>query len=388
MHLGYGLLTLFPGRVGGSEANVRGLLAEYAAGHGPEQVTVLANRHVLEPYGRYARGPVELRHVRSYRPGDGGATRTLAMAGAALAPRIAARDVPAGLDVLHLPVTVPIPQVSGVPTVVTVYDLQHRELPGFFGRAERIYRRWAYEGSAREADLVVTTSEYSRERLIALAGVAPDRVECVYMGIDHERFVPGPVAGDADQLAELALPERFVVYPANLWPHKNHERLVDALAAVDGLHLVLTGQDYGKLDALAERARRAGVEDRVHHLGFLEPEQVPALYRAARAMVFPSLYEGFGSPPLEAMACNCPVACSTRGSLAEVVGDAALTFDPESVAAIGAALRRVDADEGLRDELAERGRQRAARFTWGTAARRHLELYERGRSRRIRRISR
>jgi glycosyltransferase involved in cell wall biosynthesis len=378
VHVAFSLLTLFPGRVGGSESNVQGLLREFSAGNGPERVSVLANARVMEAYRDRVGGPVSLHRVRRYREGDGAVTRMAAMTSAALAPRRVARELPHGIDVLHHPVTVPIPRVPGVPTVVTVYDLQHREMPGLFSRAERAYRRWAYEGAARRADLVLTTSEYSRERLVKIAGIPADRVVAVLMGLDTDRFRPGPMPSDATLAERLSLPERYVVYPANLWPHKNHDLLVDALAQVEDrdLHLVLTGQDYGRGDALRERARRMGVEGRVHHLGFLAADDVPALYRGASAMIFPSLYEGFGSPPLEAMACGCPVASSTRGSLAEVIGGAALTFDPESVEEIAASIACIADDQGLRSRLREAGLARASGFTWKAAARRHCELYE------------
>ena len=379
MHLAFALLTLFPGRVGGSESNVRGLLGEYARGNGPERVTVLANRHVASAYADRVGGPVAMHRVRSYRAGDGSATRMLAMAAAALAPVRAARDVPAGVDVLHHPVTVPIPRLPGVPTVTTVYDVQHHDLPQFFSRAERSFRRWAYDGAARAANLVVTTSEYSRGRLVELARVDPGRIEVVPLGIDHGRF--GPVRGEADEALALAvdLPARYVVYPANLWPHKNHARLIEAFAAVpDGeLVLLLTGSVYGRGGELAELARRAGVEDRVRHLGYVEPEAMPALLRGATAMVFPSLYEGFGAPPVEAMACGCPVASSPRGSLAETVGDAALGFDPTSVESIAEAIRRVTADAALRERLRKAGLERARGYSWERAAARHRAIYGR-----------
>jgi glycosyltransferase involved in cell wall biosynthesis len=377
--VGFSLLTLFPGRVGGSEANVQGLLGEFAASNGPERVTVLANRPVMEAYGGRFGPPVELHRVAAYRQGDGSLTRLAAMTAAALVPGRIARAVPPGIDVLHHPVTVPIPRLSGVPTVTTVYDLQHREMPEMFSRGERAYRRWAYEGAARKADLVLTTSEYSRSRLVEIAGVAPTRVFSVPMGIDHGRFREAVDEDDERVRRELRLPERYVVYPANLWPHKNHDLLVDALGRVgDGeLHLVLTGQDYGRRGGLIERARRAGVADRVHHLGYVSRDTVPVLFRRATAMVFPSLYEGFGSPPLEAMACGCPVASATSGSLGEMVGKAALTFDPRSAEAIADAIQRVADDDGLRATLRRDGLSRAALFTWEKAARRHVELYAR-----------
>jgi glycosyltransferase involved in cell wall biosynthesis len=374
VHLGYSLLTLFPGRVGGSETNVRGLLGEFADGNGPERVTVLANRFVAAAYGEYERGPVSLHHVRSYRAGRSVPTRALAMATARALPWLAARDVPP-VDVVHYPVTVPIPR-SHCPTVVTIHDLQHHDLPEFFSRAERAYRRWAYDGAARAATMVVATSEYTRGRVVELLGIPPDRVEVVPHGLDAERFTP---VADRDEalLAGLDLPERFVLYPANLWPHKNHGRLVDALAVQreQDVDLVLTGQPWDRLERLMDRAARLGVGSRVRHLGFVEPPTLAAVYRAACAMVFPSLYEGFGAPPLEAMACGCPVAASLSGSLREVCEGAVLELDPESVESIAHALDRIVVDDDLRQQLRAAGKERATRFRWSDAARRHTRVY-------------
>jgi glycosyltransferase involved in cell wall biosynthesis len=378
VNVGFSLLTLFPGQVGGSESNVRGLLEQFANGNGPAMVTVLANRHVMHAYADLDRGAVSLHEVGSYRPGRSVPTRVLAMAAARARPARAARDVPGGLDLVHFPVTVPIPRTS-LPRVTTVYDLQHHDLPEFFSPFERAYRRWAYDGAAREANLVVTTSEWSKERLVALLGLPPGRVEVAYMGVDTHRFTPRPSELDERLRAELELPERFVVYPANLWPHKNHARLVEALAGVADreLGLVLTGSAYGRLPQLTAHAASHGVGDRVLHLGYVEPEVLPALYRQAEAMVFPSLYEGFGAPPLEAMACGCPVASSTRGSLREVCADAALALEPESTEAIVDAIERLLGDAELRARLAATGPQHAHRFSWETTAKRHTAIYER-----------
>jgi glycosyltransferase involved in cell wall biosynthesis len=366
VHLGFGLLTLFPGRVGGSETYVRGLLGEFSRGHGPERLTVLANRHVM---AAYADAGVPLRHVRSYRPGESDATRFIAMNTARLAPRLAARDVPRDLDVLHFPVTVPVGAVPGVPRVVSVMDVQHHELPHMFSALERRLRAWAYDDAARRADLVVTISQHARQGIVERLGVAPENVRAIPLGVDHARFHPegpGPPAG---------LPERYVLYPANFWPHKNHERLLAAWRRVSDpeLWLVLSGRAFGREDVLAGA-------DRVLALGHVPEAQVPALYRGARALVFPSLFEGFGLPPLEAMAAGTPVAASDRGALAEVIDDAALGFDPEDVDAIAEAIVRVADDEALRDRLRERGLRRAARFTWEACAAAHVEAYREARA--------
>lgn len=380
MHVGFSLLTLFPGRVGGSESYARGLLEEFSRGRGPGRLTVLANRHVAEAYRGYAGGPVELREVPSYRAGDRLVTRALAMAAARAAPARAARDVPPGLDVLHYPVTVPIPAVDA-PTVVTIHDVSHLDRRGLGSLALRRYRHWAYDGAARAAAVVVATSRFARERIAEGMGVAGERIEVVAPGIDHATFRPESAPDDERRLDALALPARFVLYPANLWRHKNHRRLLEALARVEDrqLGLVLAGQRYGRLEALTGLAQRLGIGERVRHVGQVEPATLAALYRRAHATVIPSLHEGFGFPALEAMACGCPVASSGRGALREVSGEAALLFDPETSGALAGSIEQIVYQSELRSRLVAAGRRLSARYNWETCARRHVEIYARAR---------
>jgi len=378
VHVGFSLLTMFPGRVGGSETYARGLLAEFARGNGPERVTVLANRHVAAACAAPAHGPVTVHEMRSYRPGDSPPTRALAMAGAAAAPRRAARDLPAGLDVLHQAVTVPIPRAP-LPTVVTVHDVHHLDERGPRSLPLRLYRRWAYDGAARAADVVIATSEFSRRRIVDGMGVAAERVAVVPLGIDHATFSPQRPAADDACLEALRAPESFLLYPANLWPHKNHAALLAALAQLGDaeLHLVLAGEPYGRLAALTARARRLGLVSRVHHVGHVEAAVLAALYRRARAVIFPSLHEGFGLPPLEAMACGCPVATSAAGALGDLPADAALRFDPATTASIARSIEQIVYHSGLRSTLIAAGKRVAANFTWQACAQRHIEIYAR-----------
>lgn len=367
MHVALSLLTLFPGRSGGTETYARALVREFGRGAaGDDRVTVLASPRVERALGA-PRPPVHV--VRSYRTGDSTRTRLTAMAYAAIAPGAVARDVPPGLDVVHYPVTVPIPRADGAARVVSLNDVQHHELPEFFSTGERSFRRVAYDRAAKRADEVLTLSEHARGQIVERLGIPPERVTAIPCAVDHDRFRPGPDAHD-EALPEL--PERFLLYPANLWPHKNHERLLAGFAAagVDGLDLVLTGQTYG-------RPLPGPADPRVHHLGHLPFELLPALYRRATALVFPSLFEGFGMPLVEAMASGCPVAASDRGAIAEVVGDAALRFDPTDAEAIADAIRRVVGDEELRGALRAAGLRRAAEFRWADVAARHLRVYRR-----------
>jgi glycosyltransferase involved in cell wall biosynthesis len=367
------LLTLFPGRSGGTETYARALVRELGRGAAaPDEVTVLASPRVAEAL-EGPRPPVHV--VRSYRPGDGTATRLAAMTLAGIAPQIAARDVPAGIDVVHYPVTIPIPRVSGAARIVSLNDVQHHELPEFFSPPERRFRTFAYDRAARRADHVLTLSEHARGQIVERLGIPAERVTAIHCAVDHDRFTPEPDEHDA---ALPDLPERFLLYPANLWPHKNHERLLRAFAAagVADLHLVLTGQTYG-------RPLPGPPNPRVRHLGHLPFAQLPALYRRATALVFPSLFEGFGMPLVEAMACGCPVAASDRGAIAEVCADAALGFDPTDVEAIAGAIRRIVSDDALRARLRDAGLRRAASFRWDDVAARHVAVYRRSRTARI-----
>jgi glycosyltransferase involved in cell wall biosynthesis len=343
-HVALSLLTLFPGRVGGSETYVRGLIGEL----GDARLTLLANRHVGAEYaGRPAR------RVPAYRPGDSDLTRFAAMSLGRVWPRIDGRE----FDVVHYPLTVPVPAVRGAPWVVSLLDVQHHELPHMFSWAERRFRSWAYDGSARRADQVITISEHARTGIVEKLGIPAERVHAIHLGVDHDLFKP-------DGPGPEGLPARYVVYPANLWPHKNHDGLLRAWERVSDpdLHLVLSGQTYGK---------PAPSGPRVTHVGHIPLEDMPALLRGAQAMVFPSLFEGFGLPVLEAMACGTPVAASDRGAIAEVAGTTALLFDPEDPEAIAAAIEAVTSGSDRRAASIEH----AASFTWRATAAEHMRVY-------------
>jgi glycosyltransferase involved in cell wall biosynthesis len=376
VHLGLALLTVVPGRMGGSESYVRALLEQYRRGNGPARVTVLANRRVMAAYARYAGDGVSLRLVRAPGAAENAILRAAGMVAVQVFPAPIARQLPRDLDLVHFAATVPVPR-TWTPNVVTLFDVQHHDMPDFFPAPERALRAVTYDRGARRAARVITASRYSAGRIVDALGIHPGRVEVVPLGIDHERFRPEG-HDDRTLLEPLQLPRRFLLFPANLWPHKNHGRLLEALARAGerDLNLVLTGRTYGRLPALMEQARSLGLSERVRHLGYIPSEAVPALYRAATALVFPSLYEGFGSPPLEAMACGCPVASSTRTSLAEACGAAALRLEPESVESMAESIRRIVGDEPLRAELRRSGLERAGRFQWELVARRHVEIYE------------
>ena len=340
--IGISLLTFAPGHVGGSETYARGLLAALAAD------AELEYRVFLPPAAADAAAGLPVEIVPG-AAGDTGPTRALGLAGLLVRP--GPRRGLAAADALHYPLTVPLPSPPR-PWALTLHDVQHLDLPGLFSAPTRAFRKLAYDGAARRADAVIVPTEFVRGRAVERLELEPERVRVVAHGIDHERFRPGPEER-----------EPFLLYPAKGWPHKNHARLLEAFRLLrrerPGLRLVLTG---GGVPA------GEGVEQR----GRVSLDELAGLYRRASALVFPSLYEGFGQPPLEAMACGCPVACSDAASLPEVVGDAARLFDPRSPEAIAAAVAEVlDDSERWRD----RGIAHAARFSWERSAREHEAVY-------------
>ena len=344
MTVGLSLLTLVPGISGGSETYVRELIR--ALGRGGR----FDYRVFLPPIATDVTGaPVEI--VTEYRASRSMPGRVLAMADATIAGgRIRKRLETA--DVLHFPLSVMIPRSVGRPAVTSVLDVQHELLPEFFSRAELAYRRRAYGWSVRHSGLVVTISHHAAATLVERLGLPEERVRPIHLGIDHDALTPGDEPRG-----------EFLLYPALGWPHKNHARLFEAFGLLrakhPGLELVLTSYE-------------GEVPDGVRSLGRVPREELVELYRTAAALVFPSLYEGFGQPPLEAMACGCPVACSNAASLPEVVGDAAPLFDPTSAEEIVVAVEAVLEDP---EPWRTRGLERAKQFTWEKTAAAHDDVY-------------
>ena len=348
MRVGLSLLTLSPGESGGSETYARQLLR--ALGRvGTNDYTVLVPARAKD-----AAEGLPTVEVKDPPLGRRGPLRIATMALAARRTKAVTTHV-AEFDVLHYPLTVPSPGTQA-PTVVTLHDTQHRDLPEFFGPARKSFRRIAYDRAARGAAAVVVTSEFVRERAVELLELDPGRVHVVPHAIDHSVFT----IGDEER-------EPILLYPARPWPHKNHTRLFEAFAVLretrPQLRLVLTGGGLDRLEPLPE-----GVEN----LGTVPAEHLASLYRRAACLVYPSLYEGFGLPVLEAMACGCPVAASNVGAIPEIAGDAAVLFDPTDVEAMIEAMLEADT---RREELRERGLARAAAYTWDESARRHDDVY-------------
>jgi len=293
-------------------------------------------------------------------------------------PWVLMREKP---DVYHAPHYV-LPVAVRSRSVVTIHDCIHLMFPQYLpNRAAYAYARGAMWSAAMRSDRILTVSEASKRDILHFFNVPPDKISVVYNAID-ERIWEEPPPEDIARVRErFQLDQRFVLYAGTIKPHKNLVRLIEAFAQLrkgefEELKLLIIGDEISKLPALRRAVHSYKLHKHVRFLGFLPDETLAALYRLASLFVFPSLYEGFGLPPLEAMASGTPVVTSNVSSLPEVAGDAAVLVDPYDVSSIVEGMRRVLSDSALANELRRKGLIRARDFSWERSVARTHEIYQ------------
>jgi len=284
------------------------------------------------------------------------------------------------LDVLHSPVFV-APLMLCCASIVSLLDMTWFTHAEYHTRVKRAYFRTLIPPSARRAARIVAISEASKRDVIALLGVKPEKVAVTYLGVDLDVFRPGVSEGQAGELmARYGVRRPYVLYVGKLDPRKNLPLLIGAFDSIASLfpdhQLIIAGNPGWDYQAIYDAAAQASCRERVRLVGFVKEADLPAMYAGAALFVYPSSYEGFGFPVLEAMACGTPVITSNVSSLPEVAGDAGLLVDPLDVAALAGAMRRVLSDGDLRQGMRVKGLEQAARFTWEETARRTLQVYE------------
>jgi glycosyltransferase involved in cell wall biosynthesis len=287
----------------------------------------------------------------------------------------------ARVDLYHSPHYV-VPRLPVGRFVVTIHDCIHLRFPQYLPtRAAVYYAKSMMTSAARRAERILTVSQASKDDILHYLGVPARKVEVVYNALD-ERLVSPPTEEDIRRVRErFLLTGPFMLYTGNIKPHKNVDRVIEAFSilrqssAEADLKLLIIGDEISKYPNLRRLVHRHQLHQHVRFFGFVPDATLAVLYRLAAVFVFPSLYEGFGLPPLEAMAAGAPVVTSNVSSLPEVVGDAALLVDPMDPAAIAAAVSRVLHEPDLRNDLIRRGHARVKEFSWERSVRRVREIY-------------
>jgi glycosyltransferase involved in cell wall biosynthesis len=359
-------------------------------GDGQEEYLFLAHPDEDQWIAPHLAGPSRVLHSRLEYPGQPGLLPTLrrslrqrlplSVVRRGLLPRSDGTIERNGVEIVHFATQEAF--LTDVPSIYQPHDLQHLHLPDLFTRRERERRELVYRTHCERAALVIAMTSWGQGDLIHNYGLAPEKVCVVPWGSVLSEYPP-PSATDVDELrARLGLPDGFLLYPGQTWPHKNHLRLLEALALLRDRHeitvpLVCPGRRNHFYPQIRDRARELDLEEAIWFPGFVTPSELRGLYSLARALVFPSLFEGWGLPVSEAFSSGLPVACSSVAGLPDVVGDAGLLFDPHQPDEIANRVLQLWADPGLGARLAERGRRRASLFSFERSAKLFRAHYRR-----------
>ncbi len=278
-------------------------------------------------------------------------------------------------DLYFCPIGSLYPRPLPKPCVVTLVDIQERFYPQFFKREDMESRLHHYDVSLKLADRIITISEFSKKTFVRIVGISKRKIDRIYLCADE---MPEGVQPIGWPLTEN---EAFIIYPANNWPHKNHKSLIEALKILDqrgkNIPCVFTGSLLNGREDWERVVKLKGNTDNLYHLGRLSRAELSWLYHHARILVFPSLFDGFGIPIVEAMESGLPIACADRTSLPEVAADAALFFNPNDPESIAANIERLWEDESLRERLIQKGYDQRHRFTPKNLVQAHRLTFER-----------
>jgi glycosyltransferase involved in cell wall biosynthesis len=378
MRIGINTIGFWPGKIGGAETYLRNLIDQLQNLDTDDEYTVLCDESVMGEFN-LANPRFKLK-MSSYRKSS--PKKVLRTLGKALLRVDILKAEPRylNLDLVHHPLALMKASWAAIPSVITFYDLQHKFFPQFFSQDELARRNKIYLQSATMASRIIAISHHTKKSLVEYCGIDEEKIDVVHIG-PGPGYKPRKADGSLSAIrGKYGLDRPFMLYPAANWPHKNHAALLQALRILKQEHhfegqLVLTGIAVTSFDALVKKAVELGVGENLKIIGYVPGEDLPILYNLAELMVFPSLFEGFGIPVVEAMASGCPVACSNTTSLPEVIGDAGVMFDPSSPEDIAHVVARLWHDQGLRAAQRQRGIERAALFSWGDMARKTHYIY-------------
>lgn len=378
MNIGIILVDFTPGRMGGVETYVRNLVSWLAVNDHDNRYTLICTDHNVGYFDAII-DRVETLVFKNDKNSPGRLLRSLARK-VLRVDMVQVEIDRLGLDLLHNPFTSVRCSKYKTPLIVTFHDIQHHYYPEFFKAKDVRGRDMVYRKAAFEANKIIADSHHTKQTLVESYKVPRDHINVVHLGVGSEYREIEDQTFLALERNNLGLTKPFLYYPAATWLHKNHINLLRAFAILKNNHhfdgdLVLTGVATSARDSLMSNIAELGLQGSIHILGYLPYEKLPVIYNLATMMVFPSLFEGFGFPVLEAMACGCPVVCSNVTSLPEVAGDAAGYFNPTSPEEIAACINKLWSDDDALLLMREAGIHRATQFTWEKTARLTRDIY-------------
>ncbi len=380
MHIGLYTLFFTPGQIGGIEIYLRHLVTAIGKVDQVNQYTLFVGNHNQDIFKDITYP--NLKHVNiSLTPPSTPlfirALRKLKIIPSYITQQLYAHPV----DLLHYPGTTIDQLEIKTPCVLTMHDLQQEYFPEFFSAEVLAWRKANFKPSAQKARRIITVSEYTRQTIIKKYDIPTQKVQTIHHGI-NKIFHPLISQDTIIKVRQkYRLPEQFIFFPANPWPHKNHARLFEVLKLLKqkyraSCRLVLSGIFESEQSNLQSLVADAGVSNKVHILGYIPYQDLPGIYATATMLVFPSLFEGSGIPVLEAMACGCPVICSNTTSLPELAGEAAILVNPLDVAQMAEGIYNVFSSQSLRNSLSQKGLGQAKNFSWERAAQQTVEVYQ------------
>lgn len=359
MRIGINLVPLFPGKIGGAEQYVRNVIGFLEKEPGA-QVHLFLNDQAFDTFG-------ETEQLRKHRVDiyqD-------------MPPQLDFLIDENNLDVWFCPIFDLSPCPCHIPAVTSILDIQQEYYPENFSRRELAQRKKSIAQGTEHSDRILTISEYSKQTLMEKFGVPGEKITVTYLDADSSFDAPILPERQGEVKAAYGLPESYILYPANSWPHKNHLRLLEAYAKLKkekGIRekLVFTGAKKENQKDVERKIRKWQIEEDVVYLGYIAQQDMPYVFAGASLLAFPSLFEGFGIPLLEAMRVGLPIAASRVTSIPEICGESALYFDPLSPEDMAEKIAALLGDASLRASLAEKGRERARAFSWERCARETL----------------
>jgi glycosyltransferase involved in cell wall biosynthesis len=363
MRIGIHLLDLTPGKIGGMEQYVRNLISYSAKQAGQYEIFLFLRKHNIDAFSGYGGNVFRImleeqddRNERLHRW---------------------IRDL--NLNVWFCPLLVLEPFDVTIPSAVTMPDIQHEYYPEFFDPSILRWRIEHYGQSAEKCSAILTLSDYSKKTIVQKYNVPEEKVHAIHLDASEEFYGEHDEAMNRKIVQQYHLPEQYGLYPANTWPHKNHINLLKAVEILKKrdhvtLNIVLTGSRQQEHSAIAAYIREHGLSGQIYFPGYIPMHEMPYIYKNASFLAFPSLYEGFGMPLVEAMRTETPIVCSNAASIPEVVGDCALLFDPNDPKEIALAMLEV-LNEGNKMKLIRKGTEQARKFSWEKCAKLTLAVF-------------